>query len=361
MKHIALTVSMWVMSLLAVYGQTEVAYVQINCEPGVSVFIDSDLQGVTRQDLGGLVFAAPAGPHTLTFVKAGFRPQEKRIQLAHNQVLPVDVSPFVPQIAVTQEGSSEDQSIARQVGTLILQTIPVEATISIQSLGIAEESAQSRKTRDKWIVDKIPVGEHTVVLAAMGKSLDLTARITETNTAHYLVNFLDGSVRDLADEARLRAEAEQHRLAEEATRRAKEEEARLAAVRDQQNATQVGTTASEVFVDTANFDKAGWTITRQTYRGANGFSCSSIIYWDNYSEPANVATKRVTVRPNTPLILSWDDRVGNNRLRVRVTTGRSSPALSARQFPNGISEYGINSSGPDARSLYRQQRPQTAS
>ena len=57
-------------------------HIQIESEPGVNVFLNDDLKGVTSSEFGGLIIQnMPAGNHLLRFTLEGFNPQEERITL----------------------------------------------------------------------------------------------------------------------------------------------------------------------------------------------------------------------------------------------------------------------------------------
>lgn len=71
------------------------------------------------------------------------------------------------------------------------------------------------------------------------------------------------------------------------------------------------------FYDTGNFASKGWTITRNVYNG--NFDDWNDIWWDNYLQGPNTATKTITIPSNLrylPIKLTYKRFVSNNRLKV---------------------------------------------
>ena len=121
-------------------------YIQIESEPGVTVFLNDNLQGVTSSEFGGLIIQnVPAGNHLLRFTLDGFNPQEEQIALRPGQVYAHRVRPFVPRVRITEHGKTGDQQIGLQVGRLKIQSLPVAITITIPELEV-----EYNKSSDKW-------------------------------------------------------------------------------------------------------------------------------------------------------------------------------------------------------------------
>jgi hypothetical protein len=111
-------------------------YIQVTCaEPGVQVFLDGHLQGVTKADAGGYIIEdVPAGTHTVKVVKPGFNPQEAQVAVAAGGVFEYRVRSFTPVLEVSQQGESAQQQVVQKVGGLLIQTLPVSCVVTIESL-----------------------------------------------------------------------------------------------------------------------------------------------------------------------------------------------------------------------------------
>jgi len=63
-------------------------HVQIQCEPGVQVFLDGTFKGTTNSDLGGLILQnVSTGSHTIKLVKSGYAPKEGKAKVEPGKVL----------------------------------------------------------------------------------------------------------------------------------------------------------------------------------------------------------------------------------------------------------------------------------
>ncbi|MFC1707283.1 SUMF1/EgtB/PvdO family nonheme iron enzyme [Planctomycetota bacterium] len=187
----------------------ETGYIQVVCEPGVKIFLDGDLKGVTSSDVDGLILQnVSAGKHTLRAVKEGFQPQEAELTVEAEGVLKHEIRPFRPKVKITQEGESTAATIKQKTGTLIIQSLPIECRIEIPLLGVT-----SNKQQDKWKAADLPAGEQRVVFKAMGKTLEYGLKLEPGGTVRLMANFLEGSVVNLTAEAEAEAEAEAKRWA----------------------------------------------------------------------------------------------------------------------------------------------------
>jgi hypothetical protein len=187
----------------------EKAYIQVKCEPGIHIFLNEEFKGITNSELGGLIVTTEPGQHVLKAVKQDFEPQLFNVSLAKNQVFPVSIKPFRPLTRISQEGAESGGGIKGHSGNLLIQTLPVEAKISIAG------QADSDKTKDKWLVENLPVGSHAVTVSGMNKQVRCTAEIEKEQTTHLFINLLDGTVRDINAEERARIKAEQEKREKE--------------------------------------------------------------------------------------------------------------------------------------------------
>jgi hypothetical protein len=75
----------WLVPLLAFVAfarpalAQDTGYIQVQCEPGLQIFLDGILKGVSNRDQEGLIIEdVPVGTRVVKAVKPGFIPQERR-------------------------------------------------------------------------------------------------------------------------------------------------------------------------------------------------------------------------------------------------------------------------------------------
>ena len=165
-------------------------YIQIESEPGVTVFLNDELQGITSSEFGGLIIQnVPAGNHLLQFTLDGFNPQEERITLRPGQVYVHRVRSFVPRVRITEHGAEGDQQIGLQVGRLMIQSLPVTIRIAIPELEVDQD-----KSRDRWKAHDIPVGTYSAVFTLGDRSIEHEFDITNDQQTLLFVNMIENRV-----------------------------------------------------------------------------------------------------------------------------------------------------------------------
>ncbi len=168
-------------------------HIQIESDPGVTVFLGDELKGVTSSEFGGLIIQnVPAGNHLLRFTLEGFNPQEERITLRPGQVYVHRVRSFVPRVRITEHGAEGDQQIGLQVGRLLIQSLPVAIRIAIPELEVDQD-----KSRDRWKAHDIPVGSYTAVFTRGDISIEHEFAISNNQQTHLFVNMVENRVDDL--------------------------------------------------------------------------------------------------------------------------------------------------------------------
>ena len=175
-----------------------VGYIQIKCEPGAIVFLDNNFVGNTSLEQVGLILQdVPAGSHEIKIVKEGFESQSVKIYLKINEIYVYKVREFIPQLDVKQEGETDADTIKQRVGSLLIETIPIDCIIEIPKLNINEEH-YGNKTKKTWEISNIPVGSHSVNFIAFGKKMEYELKIEEGIQKHLLVNILKNEVKEIA-------------------------------------------------------------------------------------------------------------------------------------------------------------------
>ena len=130
---------------------SEPAYIQVKSPPGVRIFVDGTLKGVTARDVGGLIIEGLApGRHTVRAQKEGFQPQVGTVVLTPGQVLEYVVKPFKQAIRISQEGQTEEETIEVPVGSVVIQSLPIQCRVSCASLDI-----ESKKSRGPWLLKPV--------------------------------------------------------------------------------------------------------------------------------------------------------------------------------------------------------------
>jgi len=173
-----------------------VGYIQIKCEPGAAVFLDNNFMGNTSLELGGLILQdIPAGSHEVKIVKEGFKPHSVKIDLKANEIYVYEVK-LLSEIKVTQSGETQTDLIKPKVGSLLIETIPLDCSIEIPLLNIDKEH-EGNKTEKTWEVSGIPIGSYRINFLALGKKVKYDLKIEEGVQKHLLVNILNNEVKEI--------------------------------------------------------------------------------------------------------------------------------------------------------------------
>ena len=174
-----------------------VGYIQIKCEPGAMVFLDNNFVGNTSLEQVGLILQdVPAGSYVIKIVKEGFEPQSIKIDLKVNEIYVYEVKEFIPQLDVTQTGEADTDTIKQRVGSLLVETIPIDCIIEIPKLNINKEH-YGNKTKKTWEISKVPVGSYRLNFIAFGKKIEYELKIEEGIQKHLLVNILNNEVKEI--------------------------------------------------------------------------------------------------------------------------------------------------------------------
>ena len=175
-----------------------VGYIQIKCEPGSMVLLDNNLVGKTSLEQVGLILQdVPVGSHEIKIIKEGFEPQSVKIDLKSNEIYVYEVKEFIPQLEVIESGESDTDTIKQKIGSLLIETIPIDCIIEIPKLNINKEH-YGNKTKKTWEIPNIPIGSYSVHFIALGKKIEYELKIEEGIQKHLLVNILNNEVKEIA-------------------------------------------------------------------------------------------------------------------------------------------------------------------
>jgi hypothetical protein len=189
-------------------------YIQVECKTDADVYLDGNKVGSTSPTQASLVIEAKAGRHNLDIKKLGFQTQSFSVTVEVAQVKQIKVAPFRPVISVGESGDSDNKTIELVVGSLRLQTVPIECTIDISQLKIN----QSQKKKADWFVKDVPVGNYNVTVSGIiptengvmkSKSRLVRVPVLAKRETYFLVNIITGEVKDIPAE-RLLAKANEY-------------------------------------------------------------------------------------------------------------------------------------------------------
>jgi hypothetical protein len=175
------------------------AIIHVQCPPGIRIFLNDELKGVSSEAEQGLVITdVTPGEYTLRAVRDGFTPQETAISVNAGEVRAHQLRPFAHQVVVAQEGDATVDQLEQQVGTLIIQSLPLQCELAISGVDLAGNARM--KTRDRWQSENIPSGTRVVTARAMNKTLTHEFEMVPGGKVHLFFNFINEQVEVRADE-----------------------------------------------------------------------------------------------------------------------------------------------------------------
>jgi hypothetical protein len=172
-------------------------FIQIDGPSGTEIYLDGALQGVTRDDIlpgvdGLIVSDVAPGRHQVAARLEGFAPQTYEVEIAPGEVLALVLRPFAPAVEITEEGDSDTGALRAEVGTLLIQSVPID--IGIRGAGIDRVKSQDRLT-----ARNLRAGSHAMTFTSGGRTLEARADICAAATTALFVNFVAGTVEVRAD------------------------------------------------------------------------------------------------------------------------------------------------------------------
>lgn len=193
MNYILLSVLNAILLLGAVGAEANAqdTFIQVKSEPGISVYLDGIFIGVTTSEFNGLIIEeVQPGERVIGLIKEGFNPKEETILVRAGEVFSYRITSFIPDIVITERGREGEQNIDKQVGSLKIQSVPLEIDIKIDQLGI-----EVSKTKDEWIIEGVPPGNLVAVFSEGEKRFVRSFDIKENHEVHLFINMLSGEVK----------------------------------------------------------------------------------------------------------------------------------------------------------------------
>jgi hypothetical protein len=141
-----------VMAVAAVAGAGDI---QILCEPGIRVYLDDELAGISsRLDDGLYLMDVARGPHTVRVEKDGFRPQSFEVVVGAAP-LEVSVEEFEALPAEPTGAASVPGPAPVSLGSLVVTSAPQNCVVEI-------DGTPHTKTTPQLTIGGLAAGEHTV-------------------------------------------------------------------------------------------------------------------------------------------------------------------------------------------------------
>jgi hypothetical protein len=184
------------------------SYIQVIGEPNLKVFLNNEFKAKTTADIGGCIIEnVSAGSNLIKIVKEGYLPFEETITIKQKEVFSYKVKPFVKNtVFISEKGNSgeTDKKAIIETGKLIVQSVPINIKITIPSI---EGVNNLSKTKDEWIVDKIPSGKCEIKFMFNDKIINRTVEIKKDQTTSVFVNMISGEVKtNNSEEDRIKGE-----------------------------------------------------------------------------------------------------------------------------------------------------------
>ncbi len=202
----------------------DTGFIQVQCEPGIQIFLDGTLKGLSDRDQGGLVIeAVPVGDRTVKALKPGFTPQERRVRVAKGEVAVVKFESLRPRPTVVQGGQEEAAPIVLKTGTVIVKSVPVECKVSIEradGAGGFDAVGEIDKVKPEATVSNLEVGQYRITATWNKVTLAKTFDLTVDDEMTVFFNFVAKTVE-------VTSMVEARRIAEEARRKEEERQAEL--------------------------------------------------------------------------------------------------------------------------------------
>jgi hypothetical protein len=170
---------------LVASAQRKLGFVQFQTTAGVAILIDG--QPVGTSEVGGLVVKNLAvGPRRFEARKEGFVPQFGVVMVESDAITLRRLDGWQPAATVSLDPVG--------FGTLVVETIPVEATIVARQLGWPDKAL---KTDATFVARELPAGRQKFTFCTTTKCLDYSVRIPKGSVRKILVDFEPGEIHDL--------------------------------------------------------------------------------------------------------------------------------------------------------------------
>ncbi len=186
----------------------DTGYIKVQCEPGVQIFLDGILEGVSSRDQEGLIIEGVAfGNRIVKALKPGFTPQKRGVSIGNGKVM-VRFKDFRPDPAVDQRGEKQATPIQLRVGSILVKSFPVDCMVDFERANGGdgwELVAHVEKTGLEASVSILEIGTYRVTASRSNGALTEIFDLTENDEVTVLFNFRTRSIRVASVAARQEA------------------------------------------------------------------------------------------------------------------------------------------------------------
>lgn len=178
-------------------SKAQTSYIQVNGEPGLSVYLNNLYKGKTTAELNGYIIEnVTPGNNLIKIVKEGYTPYEETINVKKGEVFEYKVKPFqkrVVSIMETGNSGETDKKADIPTGTLVIQSVPIQIKISMPAI---EGVDDLQKNKDKWTAENLAAGSYKITFSFNNKQIQKEVKIIGSNTTTVFVNMLSGEYKE---------------------------------------------------------------------------------------------------------------------------------------------------------------------
>ena len=187
-KGIVLAIAL--LSGLSAWAEEPIGYVQFKAGAGIRIEIDGHPAGVTNGKDGLIARGIKPGARRFSAHRDGFVPQFGMVMVEADVVTVHKLDAWQP---VIQADVERDKGI----GTLIIETLPVDSTILARRLGWKDKVA---KGESAFIAREIPAGSHKFTFCTDYKCIDYWVKVPSAGVQKLLIDFEPGHIFDVSKE-----------------------------------------------------------------------------------------------------------------------------------------------------------------
>jgi len=135
--------------------------VQVSCEPGLRVYLDGKLAGISSSKDDGLFLAnVPEGSHVIRVERDGFVPQSFQVEVK-NLPIEVRVGAFSPETPIRQDGGTSSVEVRQPVGNLVVMSAPQNCVVEV-------DGRPETKSTPLLLIEGLAAGDHPISFSKPG-------------------------------------------------------------------------------------------------------------------------------------------------------------------------------------------------
>lgn len=172
-------------------AEVAAGFVQFKAAPGVRIELDGDDVGTVQQEEGLVVRDVRPGARRFKATREGYAPQFGVVLVESDAITVERLDAWQPLTTAEPETPPEG------FGTLVVDTLPVDATILARRLGWKEKV---HKGDGSFIAREIPAGRHRFTFCNDTKCMDYWVKIPKNGYRKLLIDFEPGEIMDVTHE-----------------------------------------------------------------------------------------------------------------------------------------------------------------